>query len=527
MLAALGVGALSVGEPLLSPATSAPATRFTEGQFINLALGARGLPWPLHTELLGHPTGAEVAPLLWPALPLAWAVGPTVALNLVFALLPAANAAMGWVAARWLGAERWGAFLTGALCAFSPWVHNTLANGQLEQVPLGGAALVWAGCVRAWTGGRAALPGLLTLGVGLAAPHVGLAALVGVATLAGLAVALPGLLPAARAREAPGRAARLRAVALPLLGVGIAAAVVHAYHSGQFGDGVHVFAPKGAVTTATAGPELPGVFEVATLGRLFWPPDPPAPQAQGVAHCAWLGWVPLVAAVGTRRPVWLALAAVFAVAALGEEVTVAGVTVPLPAAWYGSLSVALSRSANPYRLVLGAVAALALAAAFAARGPRAAVILAAAAWLEVGITRTRGIPLAAQEWVAEDAARALAGGSGAVLDVPLATPACPDVGWHYARQAMEHGRPVPVLLRFDWRAWGTLEPLGKRLAKTLSSPGCAERLPALLGEGGFTAVVWHDHRCPGDPRARACLEEALGAPSEGAGVAWWSVGGAR
>ena len=48
---------MTLGAPLLHPASTAPLTRFTDGQFINLALGARGLPWPTFTGLLGHPHG--------------------------------------------------------------------------------------------------------------------------------------------------------------------------------------------------------------------------------------------------------------------------------------------------------------------------------------------------------------------------------------------------------------------------------------------------------------------------------------
>lgn len=536
VVAALLVGVVHTGAPLLAPGTTAPLTRFTAGQFINLALGARELPWPTHTDLLGYPTGAGFAPLLWPALPVARALGATAALTLVFTLLPLANALCGWVAARWLGATPWGAFAAGGLCALNAWSHNTLGNGQLEQVPLGAAALTWAGLVAAFQRRTPVwVPGALVVATGLAAPHVGLASLVGVALLALAFPLAPDLFPAPRARERLPLPRRVAAVLPALVFVGIGAALVHLYHSPQFGDGTYVFAPKGAVTTAQAGPELPGVFEVATPRRLFLPPDAPAPQAQGVAHSAYLGWVPLLAALLASRAArpWRLVAVVLAVAALGEHVDVFGLRVPLPAAWYGELSTALSRSANPYRLVLGAVAALSLASAWSVRRAGPALLLVALAWGEVGLTRTRAIPLPSQPWAPNAATVALRGGVGPVLDLPLASPACPDVGWGYATQAMWHDRPVPVTLRFDWRAWGTLEGWAHRAARTLDSPDCDARLPALLDEAGFTAVVLHaDARCPIPPRARACLDAAYGpgdsSPSDGAPtLTWWSVGGER
>ena len=529
LAAAVIVGASSVGAPLLTPDTLVPRTRFTEGQFIDLALGARELPWPLHTELLGYPTGASFAPLLWPMLPVARIVGPTVALNLLFVLLPVFNAAAGWLAGRWLRLPEWGCFVLGGLCTWSAWTLNTTANGQLEQVPIGGAALLWAAWARVTGDSRSvdvhagalpqAAPGLLTLAVGLAAPHVGLAALLGIGVHTAWTLATN---PRA-----------WRRLAAPMVGVIVATAIVHGYHAPQFGDEVSVYAPKGAVTTETAGPELPGVFEVATPARLFLPPDLPSFQAQGVAHSAYLGWVTVLAALaaglrgehrGEARRWWL-VAAVLTVAALGEHVDIGGVQIPLPAAVYGQLSVALSRSANPYRLVLGAVVALSMAAATAVRRPIPALALVAAAWTEVIVTRTRAIPLPDESWGPEPSAVALRAGAGPVLDVPLPSPRCPDLGWHYATQAMFHDRPVPITLRFDWRSWATLEPLAHRIASAFSSPDCATALPSLVAEGGFTAVVLHaDAHCPADPRAEACLRSAFGdGQGTGGPTTWWDA----
>lgn len=577
---ALAAGLALDGPSLLAPTTSAPATRFTDGQFINLALGAAELPWPTHTDRLGWPAGAGFAPLLWPWLPVTRLLGPTLALNLLFVAFPVFNAACGWVAARRLGAGPWSAFVTGLLCTFHLWGLNTLSNGQLEQVPVGAAAMAWAAAWRALgsggappgevgrgEGSRWALSaGLWVAGTALAAPHVGLA------TLVGLGVVL--LVGAPRAWRSGGRGTLVLLVALVGLGAGLA----HAWHGPQFQEGASVFAPKGAVASEHQGRPLPGIFDAAGLGDLLLPTPPPAPQAQGVVHSAYLGWTALLSAVaavlaarrGRGRParpglaadspdptdegtppgettrsggaaaavpaeaapaalapaaLWLGVALVLAVAALGDHVRLGPLSVPLPPALYGALSSALARSANPYRLVSGAVVALALAGGSAARGPRSAALITALLALELGLVANRPVPLPSQAWAPAASSVALAAGRGPVLDLPLATPACPDVGWRYAREAMWHGRPIPLTLRFDWRAWGAEEGRARKMARALESPDCGARLGALVREAGYTAVVTHrDVRCPPDPRARNCLTEAFGAPTDGPDEAWWTVG---
>lgn len=551
---ALAAGLALDAPSLAAPTTTAPLTRFTDGQFINLALGAAELPWPTHTDRLGWPGGAGFAPLLWPWLPVARLLGATLALNLLFVAFPVFNAGCGWLAARRLGAGPWAAFVTGLLCTFHLWGLNTLSNGQLEQVPVGAAAMAWASAWRALSdaprGRRHALSaGLWVAGTSLAAPHVGLA------TLVGLGVVL--LVGAPRAWRGGGRGA----MALLVLLVGLGAGLAHTWHGPQFQEGASVFAPKGAVSSEHQGRPLPGIFDAATPADLLLPTPPPAPQAQGVVHSAYLGWTALLTALagalwprlgrgrsarpasaaaspdpraegpadgGTPPPpaaLWLGVAAVLAVAALGDHVQLGPLSVPLPPALYGALSSALARSANPYRLVSGAVVALALAAGGAGRGPRAAAAVAALLALELGLVANRPVPIPSQAWAPAASTVALATGQGPVLDLPLATPACPDVGWRYAREAMWHGRPIPLTLRFDWRAWGTEEGRARKMARALESPDCGARLGALVREAGYTAVVTHrDVRCPPDPRARNCLTEAFGPPTDGPDEAWWAVG---
>jgi hypothetical protein len=106
---------------------------------------------------------------------------------------------------------------------------------------------------------------------------------------------------------------------------------------------------------------------------------------------------------------------------------------------------------------------------------------------------------------------AIAKGKGAILDLPLATPECPDAPWHYVTQAMWHGRPVPLTLRFDWHAWGGLAGIARRMDAAFHGPECATELPALVREGRFATIVLHeDARCRVLPAVRECLTEAFG-----------------
>lgn len=506
------VGLAVVGPGWLDPLHTLPDTRFTEGQFINLALGARELPLPRHTDMLGWPEGAGFAPLLWPMLPVARGVGPVLALNLCFTLLPVFNALAGYTFGRALQLPPWGAAALGGLLCWNAWVMNTLANGQLEQVPIGGAALLWAAVLAAQrTGGaRLLLPALATLAVGLAAPNVALSALVGV-----------GLLAAWALWTGP----RGRALGW-LVGVGLAVLLVNAYQEPQFVGGTHVFAPRGTFTTHQTAAMVPGIFDAATPAALFLPPALPSGASGGVVHCAYLGWVGVLAALaaGRRGLGWLGVAGVLVVFALGDHLALGGVQVPLPAALLGQLSEAVARSGNQYRLVLGAVVALSAAAAFVVRGPRSALLLVGLAWIELALVRNRGVPLPTQPWVPHASSRALAAGSGPVLDVPLATPQCPEMAWHDAVEAVWSGRPIPLVLSFDFRAWGDRIDLGRKLERSLTLPTCEDFVPARLAELGIRAVVvHHDTVCPLHPDALRCLEAAYGPPQHGPESDWWEL----
>ena len=507
---ALLVGVANVGSGWLDPLHTLPQTRFTEGQFINLALGARELPFPRHTDLLGAPRGAGFAPLLWPMLWVARVVGPVLALNLCFTLLPVFNAVSGWVLGRALGLQDWASAALGGLLCWNAWVMNTLANGQLEQVPIGGAALLWAAVHVAQRDGRARLllPGVVTLAVGLGAPNVALAGLIGVAMQAVVAL---------------WRGPRARAV-IWLVGVGAAGLLVNAYQAPQFSGGAHVFAPRGTFVTHQSAAMVPGIFDAATLGALLLPPALPSIASGGVVHCAYLGWVGLVAALGAGKPgrFWVGIAAVLVIFALGDQVRIGSVIVPLPAALLGMVSSAVAQSGNQYRLVLGAVAALSVAAAWTVRGPRSAVLLVGLAWIELALVRNRGVPLPNEPWVPHASSVALRGGEGTVLDLPLANPQCPEMAWHDAVQAVWTERPIPLVLAFDYRAWGTAVDMGRKLERAFTLTDCVDTVPSRLTRLGIRAVVvHHDQTCPLHPQVVPCLEALYGPPQRGPESDWW------
>jgi hypothetical protein len=384
-----------------------------------------------------------------------------------------------------MGLSPWGRATLGGLLAWSPWVHNTLSNGQIEQATTGGVAWCW-GALLAGRRAEAAVAGLL---VGLAAPHLGLAA---------------GLAAVVWTR---------RAGPLVALAAGLCAAF--AVHAAGVGPDSGVLSPRGSMgggeVPAGGADEVPGLWTTATLGRLFLPPDPPTVASRGVAHSAYLGVVLVGAALLARRPRPLAAAALLAAGALG-----AFTLLLRPVA-------ALSRTDNPYRLAAGAAVALSAGAASLAAGPLPALGLVAAAWLETGLTRTRPVPMRARSAAPEAAASALRDGEGVVLDLPLADRRCGEVAYHYAAEALVHGRPVPVVLRFERAAYGSFGGALKELDALWARPDCAERVPGWLQAHEIAAVVLHEHAtCPPLPEQVACLDGALAPWKQGGETRWWT-----
>jgi hypothetical protein len=387
-----------------------------------------------------------------------------------------------------------------------------MANGQFELAVVGGAALVWGVGVRSLHGGPGSLLllSVITAGVAFAAPYPAAA---GAACL--------GIWGLARATTWRGFLALLARL-VPVAG---ALACANVWHGAAFETGSSTFAPKG--TSPDAG------LIVATLDGLLRPPraDMGAPD---LVHCRYIGWTWALAAVWSLRPAAartpsgrpgraraaLLLAALGSVLlALGPYAAVGTWRVPLPMAALMGVSDTVAQNANPYRLLIGAVAALSALAATSVTGARAAALLVLAAWAETAWSRTRPIPMATRPAGLEPMARLLAElprvDDGLVLDLPPAVTACATADHYAAQAAVVHGHPLPLTVRQGWSAYGDAAPLVRTVWRTLREPGCAERLDARLADLPLRAVVVHHHPpCSVEPAVVACLTQVLGEPTD-------------
>ena len=513
LVAAVAVGAAAVWPVPLTPLALVSDTTFTEGHRVALGF-ADGTLGPRLLDIAG---GADFRSLLWPADLLASVVGPVLALNLLFVLTPAFNAVCGWLLGAALGLGGWSRFVLGAAVAFNPWVHSTLANGQLEQAVIGGAALVWAVALvaerRVWL---APVLTVTTLAVGAAAPHVALAACLGLPVWAAGSVV--------RARHEPRAAARIGGVWLALLGAAALGAWLSArYHAPSFDAVVRLFAPFGSVDAAPTGGH---VKRAVLLRDLFTPPGAPPRLANGVVHSGYLGLPLLLAALGgawwRRSPLLAGLACL--VLAFG-----AGSTVPLPYAALEALSPTIAASGTPYRFLVGALVGLAASAAVIPWGPRGALALVALLWADAWRGDPRALPLATNVVTVDSSAIALREGSGPVLDLPVSGPRCKEGATHFLLEATVHHRPIPVVMRAQWEAWpapGLGRAADRAFARRVEA-GLTACDPAVIAEiraAGFTSIVAHGHRdCNLSAAETTCLRSAFGSGTAEGKVVWWDL----
>jgi hypothetical protein len=314
-----------------------------------------------------------------------------------------------------------------------------------------------------------------------------------------------GLLVLPEVRRAPGKAVAV------LVAAALGAWAVNAWFAPSFGPGAHVFSPKGSEGRPTSVVDLP---EFASLRGLFLPP---ARSTASVVHPNWLGFVALIAGgMGVERRPWLGVTAgILAILALGPRLG----PVPLPWALLADLAPSISQSMSAYRMVAGVVLTLAIAAACVDWG-RVAWLLVALAWIEGPLAATRPLPLAAQYVPFDGGTAERRAGSGAVLDLPLAGPACPEGAAHYLLQAARTGRPTPVTLTNPRAGYSG------DVVRTFGTAEHCEDLADNVRSWGFTTVVLHIHdpNCPASPALRGCLS-VLGPGQSEPGTTWWDLGG--
>ncbi|MCK6528964.1 hypothetical protein L6R50_15855 [Myxococcota bacterium] len=522
-----------------APDALLPETMFTDGNLFAAVLGGDGVTngdlWRLWTFRTGGAPGAMFRPLFWPTLLLAAAVGPVLALNLTWALVPALNAAGGYLLGRSLGASSTGGALAGALLAWCPWVRTTLANGQIEQAALGLVAATWAAAAWGARGRWARVPvvAAVALAVALAAPNLALAAMVGLGPLAAGALA----------RE---RGPWRRWLAL-LAAVGAAGLVASAYHGPNFEEGVpNVFWPRQGEGDA---------LNHARVRDFFAWPYAHRGLVGGTQHSVYLGWAVLLAggaglAAGWRRAWPLAAGAVTLwLLALGPHLSVSGIVVPMPLRLLEILAPPVAASATAYRFAAGVVVALAGTAAVGLdpgdrpapplprlRSPVLALALAASAWAETTLMPGAPLPLETRPAWHHPELAALRWGTGTVLDLPLPDDAARACGLprppenHYLNALGLHDRPLPYS---HMRRLRSVVHFGRDFQRfdvvrqVLGGPDCAGLMRAALQQAGVNGVVLHgEPECAWRDEERACLWEALGPPAVvGTTAIWVDLGG--
>lgn len=531
VLATLSIGMWSVRAVFPDPMNLLPDTPFSNGALLAASLGraefAQSGYIANHTDLLAWPMGAAYNPVMWPTIALALVVSPVLSVSLAMALTPLANALGGMALGRQLRLSPTAQATAGALLAFSPWVRETLANGQFEQSWPGAVACVWAVGVRARerpTATRFLGLALLSAVCGASFPHLALGGAIGLGVwFAWDWLAAGPRSPVSDAGWIPDR--RIAAfVALSAVAAGTLLAA--AWHQAGYDSAVNVFAPKGSGKMPSG---LDGLPEVTSFRSLLLPPPPPTTPS-AVLHCSWLGWtLPAVASFAglrdrrSRRFTGIAIASlVLLVLSLGPQMG----PVPLPYRLLTLLSPTVEASGSAYRMVGAALVPLCILAATGQRNKWMATFIVLAAWTETVAFGTRPLPYHVSAVERDPTSAALNAHAGPVLDLPLGNRLCP--AGHYALEATRRGRPVTLItsgLPYSARP-GFLH----RVTDVQSSPDCAERMRALLSAEGFTSVVLHDHGCGITRSLRSCLVTALGpgetvplsgrAPSDT--ITWWS-----
>ena len=517
---ALAIGVWGDQAAWVDPSRYAPRTAFTSGHLLAHAVARASFEqgWFLAPEvnLVGWPMPASFRALMWPSAALAVVLPPLVAVNLVFVLIPLFNAGCGYLLGRaWLpgdgAARNVGATLTAGLCAWHPWVRETLANGQLEQACVGVIALVWAAAAWARRGGPARWVGvgLLQALVAVSAPHLGLAGAFGLGLIALVDVAADR---------------RLWRPWAGVLGMGAAGTLAAAaYHVSGFSSASQVLWPKGS-HGHPAG--LPGLAESATLTSLFWPPA--ATVSEGLTfHPNFLGWALLIgAAFGVRKAgavgvrAGLVVAGALVLISLGPTLAPG---VPGPYALFGLISDTLAQSQSPYRFLSGGVVALALVAGAAVRTPAVALVLVGIAWVETARVGLRPFPPATQDFEADAVVAPFRARTGPILDLPFASGTCPAGNVHYVIEATRRLRPTPASMATT-AVYASVPGLQGKVLGMSRDRQCGALLAPELARWGFTTVVLHQHAgCPSQPGLVRCLEDAFGPGEAAPELRWWDL----
>jgi hypothetical protein len=472
---------------------------------------------PLDVRSLGWPQGGQ----LWfidsfsavLTLPLQWALGPVLALNLWTLFLWIFAGVASWALARRLTGSEAGAWVAGVGFATMPHLLSTVHNGITEILAVGWVPLCGLLAIRLAERPcrrRGIALGAALAGAAFSSWYLGAFSLLLVAGMA--------LVHVRQAR--PERRARgMRVIGWPVgVALVLVAPVAHFFlKTLQSPEGL-VHRDPGQVALTLAG------HDMVDLLSLFVPgvgPDRSALFDEALRVDVYVGGVLLALAVvgGARvraaRP-WLAGAFCAAVLSLGAWLFLSGAFVmrpggsgvPMPFLALSQLP-GLSSVSHAYRFAILTQICLCLAAAHgmawaATRLSRTAVVA-----LGVDGVMAGPVPLATSP-VESLPAYAAIQGDGAVIDLP--------VGVHvlargrYAMYQLGHGRPIPYALDDPTPDW----LLGNALTRSLidlertSVDTVAPVLPTLelalgkhqLATDGVAAIVVHTELYPAEMHAR-------------------------
>ncbi|MCP4808797.1 MAG: hypothetical protein GY913_01795 [Proteobacteria bacterium] len=485
---------------------------------------------PLWTARVGFPEGGalwfiDLFNAIW-TLPVQWAGGPILAVNVaIWANLVLAGVAT-WALAREVTKNEVGAVFAGVAYMAAPQVLGQLHNGISETLSIGWlplAVLALHRLHREPGRNRALWAAAALAACGLANWYYGL--------FAGLLYAAYGLWalwPSAR-----GRAVRVHLPWIGLAGLALVPALL---------------AFRGTLNAADALVQRDPDFVFRSLiGHnmvdaiaFFWPirsPDLLIEFDEHLQAIVYIGWVLLIPAfLGMRKArVWgLAAGAAFLFALgpflyLGGSYTTlpSGDWIPLPFLAFFEAIPIFSPISHAYRFAIPMQLALAMSAAFVIRRPVWIPVLLA----EFLLVSPAGWPTATSS--GDVPAVYAQVGDGAVIDLPLSLQVLDRSRYDLYQTA--HGHSIPYGLNDPTPAWLDGNPLMRTVIELerTSIDSTAAGLPVFdlvlgrerLRAAGVSAIVVHEAAYPPDmlPRVRELLTLIVGEPVEVDGALLFSL----
>jgi hypothetical protein len=506
---------------------------------------------PLHTDLLDHPKGGALffidsfnAVWTWPIQVLA---GVPAALNLAVIFAFFCNGIGAWALGRRVLDDEWLAWVPGVIFASSAHLLGQAYNGITETLNAGFLPLYLLLLLRMLD--RPSLARAAAMGAALALCSVanfyyGLFGLVlSVVVVLHRAISEPMRTGWKGFALALGGSVALYAVlVLPVLAV-----------LSQSMDAADALVDRDPafVWASLVNHNITDVVSMFRPGK-HYSPDLKAQYGEDLLIVTYLGWASLtLAAAGliTARPrrslgLWIALAAVFLLFALGpylhvggEYLTWKGRRIPLPFLAFFEAFPLFSRISHPFRFVVPATLGLGMLAGLGAQAlsrrwpllPRPAIagVLGALILAEVTLASPAIWPLPRCDARIPSAYAEVP--QGAILDLPITVPNLERAV--YTWYQTEHGQPVPYGLNEpvpDSLSDNPLTQLMVRIesAYVLSLPPLLPELELVAGARllraqGYRSVVVHEalYLSPKLEMVSAVLEGLFGPPFRESGVA--------